>query len=394
MEKIMKISKTLFIMILCFSLFGLTNVYAEEVTPISDREYTITIDPNGGIPGPEFKDKIVLLEDENYPVGGANENFLKAPEGKGFAGIEIINKDGEVEGIADGVLLWGADFCDGETLRFHWGEIVNNVEITLENPEIGSETTTPMNEYGYYETDSQTNKPKVTVNPDYGMEIQYLEWVEKDSYNEENDYFEDPFIGTFEIGQKYYALVDLYCNSLEYSLSDSLNITIKGASANIYKIMSYSTGASIVLEIELEDPTTYTVIEGANQEVQVGEEAEFEIDADYSLFKDGGEVYVDDTLIEEEKDYTSKAGSTIITLTEDYINTLSEGTHTLKVVFNDDKTATTLFNIVNANSNIEIIPPHTGIKTLDKKESTLFYSLLATILGLIGISLITKKQTN
>ena len=374
MKDIVKFGKYIFVLVLCLSLFGVTKVYAEETESTDEVKYTMTIDPNGGIPGPEFQDTIVLSEGENYPVGGSNEEFLKAPEGKGFSGIEIIDKDGNLVTIADGVLLWGYDFCDGETLVFHWGDLISDVELTFEYPEVGSETTTPEDEYGNYITDEQTNKPAVTVSTEYGMEIAYLEWVDNNSYVEEYEYYDTPYIGTFEGGNKYYALVDVYVNSLDYALTDTINVKVNGENVNAYKAISYSTGASITLEIELED-NSYKVIEGANQEVLVGEEAEFEIDADFGLFEDGGEVYVDDNLLEAEKDYTAKEGSTIITLTKDYMNTLSEGTHTLKVLFNDDKTATTTFTVTKTNT--EITPPNTGVE----KETTTIYELFLLIVG-------------
>ena len=206
------------------------------------------------------------------------------------------------------------------------------------------------------------------------MEIAYLEWVDNNSYVEEYEYYDTPYIGTFEGGNTYYALVDIYVNSLDYALTDTINVKVNGETVNAYRATSYSTGASITLEIELED-NSYKVIEGANQEVLVGEEAEFEIDADYGLFEDGGEVYVDDNLLEEEKDYTAREGSTIITLTENYMNTLSEGVHTLKVLFNDDKTATTTFTVTKTNT--EITPPNTGVE----KETNTFYGLFLLVSG-------------
>ena len=68
----------------------------------------------------------------------------------------------------------------------------------------------------------------------------------------------------------------------------------------------------------------------------------FEINADYSLFENGGKVYIDDTEI---FDFTSSSGSTIITLNKSLLNTLSEKEHTLKVLFKNGGIATTTFNI-------------------------------------------------
>jgi len=92
------------------------------------------------------------------------------------------------------------------------------------------------------------------------------------------------------------------------------------------------------------------VIEGANQTYTIGEDgATFRINADYSLFENGGKVYVDDTLVSSDN-YTSKSGSTIITFIKDYMSSLSEGEHTLKVAFNNGGTSTTKFTVEKANT--------------------------------------------
>ncbi len=90
----------------------------------------------------------------------------------------------------------------------------------------------------------------------------------------------------------------------------------------------------------------YEVIEGANQEYTITKdnEAKFRIDAEYSAFENGGKVYVDGELVNEEN-YTAKSGSTIIVLKQAYADTLTVGQHTLKVVFNDGGEATTNFTI-------------------------------------------------
>ena len=93
-------------------------------------------------------------------------------------------------------------------------------------------------------------------------------------------------------------------------------------------------------------PKEYKVIEGANQKYTIDESknATFRIDAEYNLFENGGKVYVDNTLVDS-NNYTSKSGSTIITLKDAYLKTLSVGEHTLKVAFTDGGETTTKFVI-------------------------------------------------
>lgn len=105
-------------------------------------------------------------------------------------------------------------------------------------------------------------------------------------------------------------------------------------------------------------PKDYKFIEGANQTYIINktENALFKIDADYSLFNH--KVYVDDKLIDE-KNYTSKSGSTIVILNKEYISKLSVGEHTLKVAFTDGE-AVTKFVVKNK----EINNPKTGDNTI------------------------------
>ena len=98
--------------------------------------------------------------------------------------------------------------------------------------------------------------------------------------------------------------------------------------------------------VEEVEPKEYKVIEGANQKYTIDESknATFRIDAEYNIFENGGKVYVDNTLVDD-NNYTSKSGSTIITLKDAYLKTLSVGEHTLKVAFTDGGEATTKFEI-------------------------------------------------
>ena len=91
-------------------------------------------------------------------------------------------------------------------------------------------------------------------------------------------------------------------------------------------------------------PKEYKFTEGANQTYTIGESenATFKINADYSLFTN--KVYVDDNLLDS-SNYSSKSGSTIITLNDEYLKTLSVGEHTLKVAFSDGNEAITKFEI-------------------------------------------------
>lgn len=151
----------------------------------------------------------------------------------------------------------------------------------------------------------------------------------------------------------------------------------------------FTTGPAFVQKI------SYNVIEGANQTYTIdnNSEARFRIDADYSLFEDGGLVLVDDKEVDP-SNYTSASGSTIITLKKEYVDTLSEGEHTLTVLFNDNGTASTTFTVVreNTDNGVEITPPDTGIR-LESYLSVLYLSIIFIIMiGVVNVVLKTKKN--
>lgn len=106
-------------------------------------------------------------------------------------------------------------------------------------------------------------------------------------------------------------------------------------------------------------PKEYKFTEGANQTYTIDESknARFRINADYSLFDK--KVYVDDILVDG-ANYTSESGSTIITFSKEYIDTLAIGQHILKVAFTDGGEAKTTFTIArqfeenNNNENVSL----------------------------------------
>lgn len=145
--------------------------------------------------------------------------------------------------------------------------------------------------------------------------------------------------------------------------------------------------SNINLEVEVEK-IVYEVTEGANQKYTITKdnEAKFKINADFRLFDDG-KVYVDDTLVDTDN-YTAESGSTIITLKKEFVDTLSVGEHTLKVVFNDGGEAITTFNV--AKVIVPIDNPQTG-------DNIGFYIIsgILSIVGLAGAGIYyRRKQTN
>ena len=145
--------------------------------------------------------------------------------------------------------------------------------------------------------------------------------------------------------------------------------------------------SNINLEVVVEK-IVYEVTEGANQKYTItkNNEAKFKINADFRLFDDG-KVYVDNELVDP-KNYTAESGSTIITLKKEFVDTLSVGEHTLKVLFNDGGEAITTFNVEKVT--VPTDNPQTG-------DNIGFYIIsgILSIVGLAGAGIFyRRKQTN
>ena len=110
-------------------------------------------------------------------------------------------------------------------------------------------------------------------------------------------------------------------------------------------------------------------------------------------------------------DYTAESGSTIIILSKEFMSSLSEGEHTLKVAFNNGKSAETKFIIVkvstvideNSTSNEDTTLTITKNKTITTTSNnpktgdniTIWISLMVISMlgiGVVGTVKFTKKK--
>ena len=107
----------------------------------------------------------------------------------------------------------------------------------------------------------------------------------------------------------------------------------------------------------------------------------FTSDADYDNFL---KVLVDNKELAKEN-YTVKEGSTVVTLSNEYLNTLSAGTHELSIVSNNG-TATTTFKIVKG-ADPEIVVPGTGIN-----DTVMPVAIGSIILAFGAVSLVVLKK--
>ena len=144
-------------------------------------------------------------------------------------------------------------------------------------------------------------------------------------------------ITTFEAGKTYHYGV--YVTAYYGNFSPDAKLKINGQEVKYTRIGDENDTQSFWVETDLTmTPTAagasdYKIIEGANGTwtQNSNETLVFRVNGDFSKFTG---VKVDGTLIDA-KNYTAKSGSTIVTLSTDYLKTLSVGTHKLTVVYTD-----------------------------------------------------------
>ena len=115
----------------------------------------------------------------------------------------------------------------------------------------------------------------------------------------------------------------------------------------------------------------YEVVGGDGQTYTIGESkvASFKINADFSLFEAGGEVYVDDELLAEEY-YQAEAGSTVINIRNDYLESLPLGEHNIIVYFGDGGEATARFTLTESDPVVVPDTDEGNEESQDTEEKT------------------------
>ena len=132
------------------------------------------------------------------------------------------------------------------------------------------------------------------------------------------------------------------------------------------------------------NPASYDFIAGSEPVFTKGKDKEvvFKIDANFNLFVDGGKVFVNGELLDSE-DYTANTGSTIITLSKKYLESLSNGNYELRVEFNNGAVSTTTFTVVDPT----LVNPNTYDNIM------VYVALLGlSFVGLIGMHNRLKKS--
>ena len=129
------------------------------------------------------------------------------------------------------------------------------------------------------------------------------------------------------------------------------------------------------------------IIEGTGQSVTEGEKKELTFRSN-AAFSDFIRAQLDGKTLDE-KNYTVKEGSTVVTLKADYVATLSAGEHTIGIV-STNGTATTTFT-VNAKAVVDndTKSPQTG----DNSHMAFWIALLfVSGAGVIGTTVYSKRK--
>ena len=273
---------------------------------------------------------------------------------------------------------------------------INTLNIGIASPKVG-------------DTATATTKPTVTLDSNPNYEIDHIAYITDYPSEKPLGEYDAPFTGTFEADKDYVVEVSLVAKD-GFAFVDNNGMTLKvngkttgfeNSEWNADGSTYYMFFAKVQATAEEETtPTTYEFIANtANQTYTINEDdaLTFRINADFSLFENGGKVYVDGT---ETKEFTASSGSTIITFAKEYVSSLSEGEHTLKVAFNNGGEATTKFTIAKANTTAEETTPTTTTETETTSNNpktgdniAIWISLMVvSMLGVAGTIKYTKKR--
>ena len=161
----------------------------------------------------------------------------------------------------------------------------------------------------------------------------FCEKCQKEIGVEDHD-FTRHMTGYFDSNGMYAGDSQTSDNSGKLPVYGEADVCVCGASSNFKEIAKYS------------------FIEGSGQiwnkllKIKI---ATVRVNCDYGMFT--GNVEVDGKQLTRDKDFTDKSGSTIITLTSDYLQTLTAGKHTIKVYF-EDGYAETEFTVEDTSSHV------------------------------------------
>lgn len=223
------------------------------------------------------------------------------------------------------------------------------------------------------------DKPVFTGKSLEGVKYAYnCEWWELDSKTGaiSADFFSGAFenkITAFEAGKTYHygvyvkAVGYVESENTTYVFGPNTKLKINGEFVNYKRYEGDASDGSdgtmwVITDLTMTPESSgmapeYKVIEGANGTWKQNSDSTLTFRANGEFSKFTG-IKVDDQLVDA-KNYTAISGSTIVTLSADYLKTLSAGNHTLTVLFNDGDCSTN-FTVQVAGSSTTPSNPGSG----------------------------------
>ena len=240
-----------------------------------------------------------------------------------------------------------------------YASVSDTVEITVKraNP-TGTPGYTRITSAGKTLADAELTLIGSTLNPCEGT----LEWIDEDG-----NVLEDT---TPVEANKIYKW---------RFLPDSSNYTTLTGGIELYHVEAPATPAPATPA-----PNPYYIMDGANSNWVLNEDGSMAIRGNGAFSKFTG-VKVDGVLIDP-SNYTVKEGSTIVTLKAEYLNTLSEGSHSFEILWVDGSAATDFTVTGNAADYITVNAPQTGL------DSHVMFWLLLALAILSGLAADTFKR--
>lgn len=310
---------------------------------VSNNDGTITV--NGGLIKVDNKKQAILLGN-----GDSSAHKLIVNSGKldltstGFYGIyfqPVIGPEGEETNAVNGKIEINGGIVD--ITSNSGGTNIPESDITLSNEMEYCEENTNFSSTG-----------NILIKKSYTLTLDLNGGTPKVGYE---DFFSNQIVEDGEKIELSYvkSQIDLHANAPEGKVLDAFEINGTRYELDSTYIIHSDTNVKSLWKND-SSSVQYKVIDGANSSYTEGSNETITVraDGDYSKFIG---IKVDGTLVETEN-YTSKSGSTIVTLKKEYLNTLSVGKHTLTFVYNDGECSTE-FEVKVANTNPENPPANT-----------------------------------
>ena len=341
------------------------------VFPYSFNEFTVNFDSDGGSAVPEQR----LL---NAP---AVKPADPKKSGYDFTGWYLEEEK----------YTFNENVTKDITLKAHWTP--TGTPTVIDVVEINDVTVS------FKDGDKPVFTGKVPDGADYAYRC---EWWELDSKTgamstDFGNFYENKFTN-FEAGKTYHYGV--YVTTIygdRYVFGPDTKLKINGEFVNYKRYEGDTSDGSddtlwVITDLTMTPQATdeaaeYEVIEGANSSwVQNADKTlTFRVDGDLSKFVG---IKVDDDWVDKEN-YTVTSGSTIVTLKNEYLKTLSESEHKITFVYTDGEVSTN-FEVKESG---ETYKNSDNPKTGDTSNILIWYSLFAaSALSMLGIIVYDKKK--